>query len=700
MKKTLFLGLCLCASVSIKAQSFIGFLTDNYSGVNSVISNPANIVDSRFKTDIHLAGASALGGNDYYSTDLDKLLDSDFDFDRDGTKSPKEKNYGFGNVDVFGPAFMFNLNEKSSIAVFTRARAFVNVNEINGDTFDNFENDLDTSNDFFINEGDIFATTHAWAEIGVSYARVILNNDTNFLKGGITLKYLQGLGNSYAYGRNVLIDYDADGTLLPGGNRTGSIDTQGEVAYGYSNNVKEDFEDLKLQSGATGIGVDFGVVYEWRPEIDSYKIKDSKGKTYLPKDVNKYKLKFGLSITDLGAISYDESTEEVYDITNAIGEDDFNNFDDFDDKLENLYTLVRSGGTSKAVLPSALHLTADWNINNYFYVNLNTDLSLVSKTKENANQVANMLSLTPRFERKWFSFYSPISLQQYSGFQWGAGFRAGPLYVGSGSVLSVLLSNDSKAADVYAGLKIPVYQSRLKDKDGDGVLDKVDDCPEEAGPEENFGCPWPDTDGDTVLDKDDQCPEEAGPVENNGCPWPDTDGDTILDKDDQCPEEAGPVENNGCPWPDTDGDSILDKDDNCPNEAGTVANNGCPEVKVTQEVQKTLNEYAKTILFDSGKATIKKSSFEVLDDIVKILNEYPKAAFKIEGHTDSSGSNAFNLKLSDARANAVKTHLISKGINAVRLSSIGHGEEKPIATNKTKTGREQNRRVEINLIKE
>lgn len=86
----------------------------------------------------------------------------------------------------------------------------------------------------------------------------------------------------------------------------------------------------------------------------------------------------------------------------------------------------------------------------------------------------------------------------------------------------------------------------------------------------------------------------------------DTDGDAVLDKDDTCPQEAGPAENQGCPWPDADGDGILDKDDQCPEVAGTVANQGCPEV--TEEVQKTLNEYAKTILFNPGKATIKTES--------------------------------------------------------------------------------------------
>ncbi|WP_340199424.1 OmpA family protein [Ascidiimonas sp. W6] len=232
------------------------------------------------------------------------------------------------------------------------------------------------------------------------------------------------------------------------------------------------------------------------------------------------------------------------------------------------------------------------------------------------------------------------------------------------------------------------------DSDGDGIEDSKDDCPNEAGPAELNGCP--DTDGDGIADKDDACPAEAGLAALNGCP--DADGDGVADKDDDCPAEAGPKENKGCPYQDKDGDGVLDKDDQCPDVAGTVANKGCPEV--TEEVQKQLNEYAKTILFDTGKSSIKKESEAVLADIIAILKEYPNAKFSIDGHTDSVGSKKLNQRLSDSRALSVKEFLVNNGINEFRLSSMGYGEDKPIASNKTKAGRTQNRRVEINLVKE
>lgn len=232
------------------------------------------------------------------------------------------------------------------------------------------------------------------------------------------------------------------------------------------------------------------------------------------------------------------------------------------------------------------------------------------------------------------------------------------------------------------------------DSDNDGIQDSKDDCPEVAGLAEYNGCP--DTDGDGVIDNNDKCPTVPGLKSLDGCP--DADGDGIADSDDKCPNEAGPAANNGCPWPDTDGDGVLDKDDVCPELAGTVANKGCPEV--TEEVQAELNEYARTILFDTGKSSIKDESKQVLADIIAILNKYPSAKFTVEGHTDSVGRESTNQKLSESRALSVKDYLVANGVDQFRLSSTGFGESKPIASNRTRDGRKQNRRVEINLKKD
>ena len=260
-----------------------------------------------------------------------------------------------------------------------------------------------------------------------------------------------------------------------------------------------------------------------------------------------------------------------------------------------------------------------------------------------------------------------------------------------------------------------------KDTDGDGIYDKDDECPETAGLKEFNGCPdsdgdgipdhldacpdtaglaqfdgCPDTDGDGVPDPQDECPTVAGLPQFNGCP--DTDGDGVPDPKDECPTEAGPVENKGCPFVDRDGDGVLDKDDECPDTPGTVANKGCPEP--TAEAISELNEYSRTVLFDTNKSTIKKESEEALKAIHDIMHEYSNTVFHIEGHTDSVGSDAYNLNLSKERAASVREWLVSNGIPANRLTSEGYGESRPIATNNTAKGRQDNRRVEISLDKD
>ncbi|MBL4604581.1 MAG: OmpA family protein [Flavobacteriaceae bacterium] len=268
-----------------------------------------------------------------------------------------------------------------------------------------------------------------------------------------------------------------------------------------------------------------------------------------------------------------------------------------------------------------------------------------------------------------------------------------------------------------------VFRFGGKDTDGDGIYDKDDDCPDTAGLKEFNGCPdsdgdgikdsddacpnvaglaalngCPDADADGIADKDDMCPNDKGTKANNGCP--DTDGDGIVDKDDKCATVAGPSANGGCPWPDTDGDGVLDKDDNCKNEAGPASNNGCPEPVISEVAEKKMGEFAKTILFNSGRSTFKKGVSDKLNGIVKIMQEFSKATFVVEGHADNTGGVSLNEKLSAKRAAAVRDYLVKNGVDASRLTSKGYGMTKPIDTNDTRAGRANNRRVEIKVTNE
>ncbi|MFA9189619.1 DUF5723 family protein [Flavobacterium sp. FBOR7N2.3] len=687
MKKRIFLSLFAFASFcSANAQSYLGYIPDNYAGVQSVLYNPASIADSRFKVDINLFSTSSSIGNDLYGVKIFDVFKDGYDFDLEAKKNFSNANNAFLNTDVMGPSVMFNIAPKHTLAIYTRARAVLNVIDINGNVVNEISKDNKTDFDYPV--GSPNAVGNSWGEFGVSYAAVLFQRGEHFLKGGITAKYLQGVANYHLQGNNINLEFQ-ENLLFP---ELSTYETTGSAIYGSSQDFATD-SDIDVDSKSRGFGVDLGLVYEWRPEYsaDRADINDLK-------EVNKYKLRFGVSVTDLGSMKYDKGIRRNYDLNETITQDDYDNADNFDEFLENNYNFTVLNGAVRSNLPTAIHADVDWNIHRRFYLNANGDLGIVSKTKLNQNSIANRVSLTPRYESKWFSAYIPISYMDYSKqAQVGLGLRTGVFFIGSSSIVSNAISKSSRAADIHLGIKIPVYQKKAKDQDGDGVLDKDDECPTVAGPVENKGCPWGDRDNDGILDKDDKCPDVAGPAANDGCPWEDKDNDGVLDKDDKCPDVAGPKENGGCPWPDTDGDGVLDKDDRCPTVKGTLANKGCPEV--TTEVIKRLNDFSKSVLFDSSKATIKPESHDKLEGIVKVMDEYNNANFKLEGHTDSTGNVAKNLQLSKDRAAAVKDYLISKGISADRLSSEGYGITKPIASNKTVEGRAQNRRVEIILVK-
>ena len=722
MKKSILFLIVLFSVITTNAQSYMGYIPDNYAGVQGVLFNPASIVDSRFKTDINIFSTSSSLNNDFYGISLFDLSKESYDANIDGVRTPSKNNGGIVYSDMMGPSFMFNIAPKHSIAIFTRARAVINANDVNGYLYDQLKDGLDDADDFNINVGSPNMAGHTWGEIGASYATVLLQNKQHFLKGGLTAKYLIGGVNSYAKGDNVTSAFNQTNDPL-----TSTLATTGSLTIGSSQDFITGDEDVKFDPNSKGYGADFGLIYEWRPDYESYDLNNAKPVDNSFKDLNKYKLRFGLSITDLGSIKYNNSKIDSYNINGVVSQQDIDDADNLEDFLTLHYgTPTTVYKTVNANLPTVMHLDADWNMYKKFYLNLNGNLSLVDKSALGKTSSANTVILTPRYETRWFTFSLPINYMEYSGMQVGTGLRFGPMFVGSSSLITNWLSKESKAADVYFGFKIPVYQKKFKDADEDGIFDKEDACPTVAGPVENKGCPWADTDGDTVVDKDDTCPSVVGPVENNGCPWGDADKDTVLDNVDTCPKVAGPVENKGCPWPDTDGDSVLDKDDQCPNEKGLVANAGCPEKdadkdgvtdkedacptvpgpvsnkgcpEVTKEVLKELKVQARSIFFVTGKAVLqtadKGQTDGRLDAIKEILKNYPNAKFSVEGHTDSVGNAKANQKLSEARAKVVMDALIAKGVNPENLTYKGFGASKPVASNKTAKGRAANRRTEV-----
>ena len=240
--------------------------------------------------------------------------------------------------------------------------------------------------------------------------------------------------------------------------------------------------------------------------------------------------------------------------------------------------------------------------------------------------------------------------------------------------------------DTPAGVQVDEKGCPL-DRDGDGVPDYKDDCPDEAGDVKFNGCP--DRDGDGIMDKEDDCPDEAGLAKFNGCP--DTDEDGVMDKLDQCPNtpKGCPVDAVGCPL-DSDGDGVIDCEDKCPTVKGPASNNGCPDWVTTE---------GPTIYFDFDKYVIRDEAKAGLDKLVDALNTSKEYDIVIGGHTDSVGTEDYNMKLSEKRAQAVVKYLLMKGVNNAYVGSNNYGESKPIVDNDTSENRQKNRRAVFEVAK-
>jgi len=436
--KLFFLFIFLLSLNPSFGQSYVGHSVDNYSGVQGVIYNPSSIVGSKYKADISLISASVFGGSDYFGINLSDIMNSDggFDFENDTKRFPSNTNNFFVNVDVVGPSFMFNLNKKSSIGVVSRVRANINVNNINGNLFEAIEDDFDSDDDFNFDSKDLNGTIHAWAEVGLAYGRILIEKPNHLLKGGVTLKYLQGAGTAFMSSPELSGYYNAT---------TEELQTNGRLIYGTSQDFESD--DIDFSNLTAGFGLDVGFTYQWH----SNNKNDS-----LPTHKTPYKLKVGASVTDIGSINYDNSTVTNYDLNATV--DTSNSEDDIDDFLDDNYNGVETTKSTSIKLPTALHLLVDYRLTKKWYVSAQADLSMVEKDSELSTSIINTATIAPRLETRWFSFYAPLSFREYGDVSFGGGLRLGPLTVGSGSVFSNLLADSSKTTDVYVGLKIPIYR--------------------------------------------------------------------------------------------------------------------------------------------------------------------------------------------------------------------------------------------------
>ncbi len=221
-----------------------------------------------------------------------------------------------------------------------------------------------------------------------------------------------------------------------------------------------------------------------------------------------------------------------------------------------------------------------------------------------------------------------------------------------------------------------------------------------------------DRDGDGLLDPDDGCPDEPedldGFEDEDGCPDPDNDQDTILDVDDSCPlspeDLDGFADEDGCPDPDNDNDGILDADDSCPIEMeiinGIGDEDGCPDQGLIEMINDRV-VLEERVLFDFERARVKHAAQPVIAAIAELVRQHPEwDSMRIEGHADIRGDAEYNRRLSERRARNVMRALVREGVNAARIDSVGYGAAHPRDQGQTEEAHQRNRRVEFVVLRQ
>ena len=592
MKRFLLLVFSALTLVGAQAQDLLGISSSNYGGLSSAYINPANLADNRLKFEIQLFGTGFGVANNFigfkpnYLFREGGLTSSNYPLldptppTEDFTNANFEDNRSaFVHNNIYLPSLLISINEKNAFSLSARARTYFNLDGVDEELYRFGYNSLNYPSLYNtrITNDKLSIQTMSWMEYALGYGRVLIDKEKHFLKAGVSIKALQGLQSAYLYVDNLDYEINSDSTI--------SL-YNADIQYGHSTNFEasQDNANYRVVSNL-GLGFDFGVIYEWRPDYAKHK-HDMDGETNVWKrNENKYKLKVGVSMTDLGGVKFSKGGKSG-DFSANTSNWDISKLDfgttpiaALDDTLT-----ARFGGSSgdanyKMNLPTAFSTQIDYHIWKDLYINQTNFIAFGFNSNPNKVHDFTTISVTPRWDHRIAGVSIPISYNSLMGTRTGIALRVGPVTLGSSSMYPYRAflrgdgfgEKDITGLDAYVMVRIPIAYKRIKDRDNDKVSDHKDQCKKVPGTWEYRGCP--DRDGDHIRDEEDDCPDVPGLAKLHGCP--DKDDDGVTDLKDDCPDVAGVVELKGCP--DKDGDAITDSKDDCPDEKGLAIFNGCPD---------------------------------------------------------------------------------------------------------------------------
>lgn len=567
MKNCLFLITVLFSISLFGQQSYTGIINDNYVASYLSVINPSSIVDSKTKFSVSTGLNNSLISN--FSAKSSFIYGNETKF-----VSPKKSGYKNIYTEFNVLNLKYELNHKNAIGYSLKAKDFSCKMGIPLVWSENSIQNYNVNNIVDVNEdiSNLSLNKVNYTEHAFTYAKTIFENEKKFLKGGISIKLLNGLGAQYFYVNNGSSFF---------------IDTNG-----YNVNIKN--LDANFGKGAMygqsffknrGLGFDLGFTYEYRPSFDEQYFDMDGEKKLVRYDINKYKWKISGSITDIGWIRF-INDPKYYNFSNTIDtiQSNFVYNDDLPNESFDTYILnnVQKAGLKsidqiesfRMNLPTSIHFNFDYHLKRKFYVSY--QISIPISLKNDITKIRNYFiqTITPRVEKEKWALMFPISHMGNGKFYIGCAGRFKidrfNLFVGSNNISLLYGQKASFSRNIYYGLSYNIFYKVPNDRDLDKVSDEKDICPIDPGLFINNGCP--DTDEDGILDKEDQCIYDKGPKSLHGCP--DRDEDGIIDMNDMCPDDKGLAIHYGCP--DKDKDGVIDVADRCPEVSGIELNNGCP----------------------------------------------------------------------------------------------------------------------------
>lgn len=478
---------CLILSVHcVFSQQWAGISGSNYAGIYSVHNNPANVVDSRYKLFLNIAGNDVFEGNNYFSYNAPfpflgfirnsvgpqyrnaqgKIIFKDSYIETSSNGAPYHSNT---TGDAKGPSIIYTINNKSAIAAYTRLRYAVNLNGINNSLADLITRS--TNRPGLIGQkvdvSESALNANVYAEMGLTYGHVLMNNEENFFKFGVTVKRVIGLYNVHIIvdkGNYEIVRDNKD----PNRNNIQINSIQG--SYGYT--TDESFKNAKIDPqwalgglpAGSGFGLDLGFVYEYRPDYKKY-IRRSSGTATLDPTQNKYEFKLGVSLLDFGSVRYNNGDLNYHFEMNQTNRlltyqnfQDLNGYNDAFQRINNSLGLNNREIKFSSSLPTTLQVNFDYHIRGKYYVNTMWSQSL-RKSQSIGMTIPSSFSVTPRMEHKWYEIAVPISLlDNYNIFTMGLAGRAGPVFMGSDNLPGLLSIGKPRGLDFYFGVFVPVFR--------------------------------------------------------------------------------------------------------------------------------------------------------------------------------------------------------------------------------------------------